>query len=409
MNKLTIDDLSPTGKRALVRVDFNVPLTESGEVEDDTRITASLPTLKKILESGGSAVVMSHLGRPKAKREEKYSLRPVAERLTALTSWPVRFVSDCIGSEVESAARSLKGGELLLIDNVRFYPGEEANDPDFAAQLARLGDYYVNDAFGSAHRAHASTHAVAGHFPGRAVAGYLMEKELSYLGQALAEPKRPFVAVIGGAKISTKIDVLKNLLGKVDRLLIGGAMTYTLIKARGGQIGKSLCEVEKLDVAREIMALPEASKILLPVDSTTALNVDATCETEHEGRRFTHYCWRFRPSDQIPDEEIGFDIGPDAVAEFTREIAQAGTVVWNGPVGMFERDLYATGTRAVAESLAMLTGKGGVTVVGGGDSVAALEKFGLANRMSHVSTGGGASLEFLEGRVLPGVAALTDR
>ncbi|MBM3325455.1 MAG: phosphoglycerate kinase [Calditrichaeota bacterium] len=409
MHKLTIDDLELRGKRAFVRVDFNVPLSAEGKVEDDTRIAASLPTLRKILLAGGSAVVASHLGRPKAKREEKYSLKPVADKLRELTGWPVKFVPDCIGLEVEAAAQALKSGEILLLDNVRFYPGEEANDPAFAAQFAKLADYYINDAFGSAHRAHASTHAVAGHFPGRAAAGYLMEKELAYLGRALANPQRPFVAVIGGAKISTKIDVLRNLLKMVDLLLIGGAMTYTFEKAKGGKIGKSLCEEDKIDAAKEILALPETGKLRLPVDSLTALNPDAVCESEVAGQKIKHICWRIRLSNAIPDDEIGFDIGPEAVSDFTKAIAGAKTIVWNGPLGMFEKDLFAGGTKAVARALADLTAAGGITVVGGGDSVAALEKFGLSDKMSHISTGGGASLEFLEGKVLPGVAALTDK
>ncbi len=409
MNKLTIDDLDLRGKRAFVRVDFNVPISDEGKVEDDTRIVASLPTLRKIIESGGSAVVASHLGRPKAKREDKYSLKPVADKLKELTGWQVKFANDCIGTETETLAKSLKPGEILLLENVRFYPGEEANDLSFAGELAKLADYYINDAFGSAHRAHASTHAIASYFPGKAAAGYLMEKEITYLGKALAEPKRPFIAVIGGAKISTKIAVLLNLLKKVDKLLIGGAMTYTLIKARGGKTGKSLCEDDKIETAREILSLPEANKLLLPLDSITALNPDATCETKIGETKINYICWRIRPSDNIPDEEIGFDIGPEAISSFTKEIASAKTVIWNGPMGMFEKDLFAGGTKAIACALADLTASGGITVVGGGDSIAALDKFGLSDKMTHTSTGGGASLEFLEGKVLPGVDALTDK
>lgn len=396
MPKLSIDDLNLAGKRALVRVDFNVPITDDGKVEDDTRIVATLPTLNHILKSGGSAILMSHLGRPKAKREEIYSMRPVAARLQELVSAPVKFISDCVGPEVEAAAAALKPGEILLLDNVRFYPGEEANDAAFAGRLAKLGDLYVNDAFGSAHRAHASTHAVAAHFPGKAAAGLLMEKELAYLGQALSHPARPFVAIIGGAKISTKIDVLKNLLGMVDKLLIGGGMAYTLIKAEGGRIGGSLCEEEKLDVARELVR-QGAGKIHLPDDSIVAQDPEAETGS-----------WVVQ-SDDIEEGWKGFDIGPMAVKQFTDIIAGAKTVLWNGPVGLFEKDQFAAGTRAVAEALADLTDGGGVTVVGGGDSVAALEKFGLAERMTHVSTGGGASLEFLEGKPLPGVEALSDR
>lgn len=396
MDKLTIRDLDLKVKRALVRVDFNVPLTEAGEVEDDTRIVATLPTIKAILDAGGSAILMSHLGRPKAKREEKYSLAPVAARLRELVSAPVKFVPECIGAEVEAAANALKPGEVLLLDNVRFYPGEEANDPAFAAQLARLGDLYINDAFGSAHRAHASTHAVAAHFPGKAAAGLLMEKELAYLGRALSHPARPFVAVIGGAKISSKIDVLTHLLGMVDKLIIGGGMAYTLIKANGGRIGSSLCEAEKLDVAAQLMK-DGAGKIVLPDDSVVAQDLDGSAGT-----------WVVTSAD-IEDGWMGLDIGPVAIDQFSAIIGKAKTVLWNGPVGMFEKDLFQSGTRGVAQALADLTASGGVTVVGGGDSVAALEKFNLADAMTHVSTGGGASLEFLEGKELPGVAALSDR
>jgi phosphoglycerate kinase len=395
MNKLTIHDLDLAGKRALVRVDFNVPLTEDGKVEDDTRLRATLPTIELLLSKGASAILMSHLGRPKAKREEKYSMRPVAARLQELVKATVKFVPDCTGAEVENAARDLKPGEILLLDNVRFYPGEEANDPTFAAELAKLGDVYINDAFGSAHRAHASTHAVAAHFQGRAAAGLLMEKELAYLGQALTNPARPFVAIIGGAKISTKIDVLKHLLTKVDKLLIGGGMAYTLIKAEGGRIGDSLCEEEKLDAARELVK-SGGGKLVLPDDSVVANDLDGETGT-----------WVVQ-SDDIEMGWKGLDIGPMAIKQFNNHIAGARTVLWNGPVGLFERDAFAEGTRAVASAMADLTETGGVTVVGGGDSVAALEKFNLADRMTHVSTGGGASLEFLEGKILPGVDALSN-
>jgi len=409
MNKLTIHDLDLKGKRALVRVDFNVPLTETGEVEDDTRIEATLPTLQLILKSGGSAILMSHLGRPKEKRDEKYSLKPVAARLKQLIAAPVKFIPDCIGPEVEAAAAALKPGEILLLENLRFYAGEEGNDPVFAAKLAKLGDVYVNDAFGTAHRAHASTYTVATLFPGKAAAGLLMEKELAYLGRALSHPARPFVAVIGGAKISTKIDVLKNLLGMVDKLIIGGGMANTLIKAKGGKIGSSLCEDDSLDVAREILADPMANKILLSVDSVVARNPDATDVGEVDGEPIEAHCWRIYHSDGVPDGWSAFDIGPDSQRAFVKEILIARTILWNGPVGMFEKDLFEEGTRAVAQAMADATAKGSVTVVGGGDSVAALEKFGLANKMTHVSTGGGASLEYLEGKVLPGVDALTER
>jgi len=410
MRKLSIDDLNLAGKRALVRVDFNVPMDAYGNITDDTRIRESLPTIRKIMGSGGSAVLMSHLGRPKNNRDTKFSLAPAAKRLEELLKHRVKMAPDCIGREVEQMASTLLPGEVLMLENVRFHAEEEANDRNFAAGLAKLGNIYINDAFGSAHRAHASTHAVASFFPGQAAAGYLMEKELRYLGQALANPQRPFVAVIGGAKISTKIDVIRNLLGKVDRLLIGGGMAYTLIKAKGGKIGKSLCEDDALGTAKDIMAQPDAGKISLPVDSVIALNPDATGpEVTHDGVAHKTQCWKFCPSDAIPDEWIGFDIGDDAQKEFTDIIKGAKTVVWNGPVGMFEKDLFAEGTRAVAEAMVEMTAADGISVVGGGDSVAALNKFGLAGKMSHVSTGGGASLEFLEGKALPGVDALTSK
>jgi 3-phosphoglycerate kinase len=396
MQKLSIDDLNLAGKRALVRVDFNVPLDDAGNVTDDTRIRESLPTIRKILDSGGSAVLMSHLGRPK-KPDPKSSLKPVAARLGELLGRQVKFAPDCIGEAVEKMARSLAPREVLLLENLRFHPEEEANNRDFARALSRLGDIYVNDAFGSAHRAHASTHAVAGFFPGNAAAGYLMEKELKFLGAALANPKRPFVAVIGGAKISTKIDVINRLLEQVDTLLIGGGMTYTLVKAKGGQIGASLCEVDKLGVARDIMTASTATKLKLPVDSVIAKSPEDISELRNV------------KSDDIPDGWMGLDIGKDAREQFINTLKTANTVLWNGPVGMFENDTFATGTCAIARTLAELTARGGITIVGGGDSVAALNKFNLADKMSHVSTGGGASLEFLEGKVLPGVDALTDK
>ncbi len=397
MNKLTIDDLDLNGRRVLVRVDFNVPLDEGGRVRDPTRILAALPTIRRILDSGGSAVLMSHLGRPKGKRDMSFSLSPVADALEDELGRSVKFTDDCIGQEAEAAAGSLQPGDVLLLENLRFHPEEEADDPGFAEALARLGDLYVNDAFGTAHRAHASTHALAHSFPGKAAAGCLMEKELRYLGAALADPERPFVAIIGGAKISTKIEVLRRLLRLVDSLLIGGGMTYTLVKARGGRIGDSLCEEDKLSVAGEILSLPEADRLRLPIDSVAAQDPEAAAET------------RVFPSDDIPDGWRGLDIGPVARGEFVAAVSEARTVLWNGPVGLFERSPFDVGTRDVAEAMAELTRRGGVTIVGGGDSVAALNIFGLADRMSHVSTGGGASLEFLEGKPLPGVEALTDR
>jgi len=397
MQKLSIDDLNLAGKRALVRVDFNVPLDDTGNVTDDTRIRESMPTINKILNSGGSAILMSHLGRPKGKPNPKYSLKPAAVRLEQLLGRAVKFAPDCIGEEVEKMARALAPREVMLLENLRFHPEEEENNRDFALGMAKLGDLYINDAFGSAHRAHASTHALAIIFTGKAAAGYLMQKELRFLGAALANPKRPFVAIIGGAKISTKIDVINRLLEQVDTLLIGGGMTYTLVKAKGGQIGASLCEADKLGVAREIMTASTATKLKLPVDSVIAKSPEEIGELRNV------------KSDDIPDGWMGLDIGKDAREQFINTLKTANTVLWNGPVGMFENDTFATGTCAIARTLAEVTARGGITVVGGGDSVAALNKFNLADKMSHVSTGGGASLEFLEGKVLPGVDALTDK
>ncbi|MFC2150473.1 phosphoglycerate kinase [Calditrichota bacterium] len=394
--KLNIDDVSLAGKRVLVRVDFNVPLNLDGSVADDTRISATLPTIRKIIDSGGSAILMSHLGRPKGQIKPEFSLKPVAVRLAELIGKPVQFAPDCVGEEVELLAVNLQAGELLLLENLRFHPEEEGNDPEFAKKIARLGDLYINDAFGAAHRAHASTQGVADCFPQSAAAGYLMQKELDYLGKAVADPERPFIAIIGGSKISGKIDVITNLLKKVDLLLIGGGMTYTFVKSAGRNIGKSLCEEDKLEVAKSILNSPEGDNILLPVDSVCASGIEEEATEVHQ-------------SNDIPDHMMGLDIGPVAVAEFRQAILDAKTVIWNGPIGMFEKAPFEHGTRAIAQALAEVTAHGGVTIVGGGDSVAALNKFGLSDKMSHVSTGGGASLEFLEGKVLPGVAVLTDK
>lgn len=396
MHKLTIDDVDLNNKRVLVRVDFNVPL-DGTVVTDDIRIRESLPTIKKIMSSGGKCILMSHLGRPKGKRALEFSLAPAAKKLSELLGKPVLMATDCIGPEVEQLVAAMLPGTVALLENVRFYNEEEKNDPEFAAKLAKLGDLYVNDAFGSAHRAHASTEGVTKYIK-PSVAGYLMQKELKYLGQALANPVRPFVAVLGGSKISGKIDVIENLLGKVDTILVGGGMAYTFYKAMGGEIGNSLLESDKLDLAHDLLARAKSgtTKLLLPVDSRVAIELKAGASVA------------IAPSKAIPEDKLAADIGPAAEKEFSDIIRAAKTVVWNGPMGVFEIDEFAHGTKCVAEALAAATKSGATTVVGGGDSAAAMKKFNLEHAVSHVSTGGGASLEFLEGKQLPGVVALTD-
>lgn len=397
MDKLTIDDLKLKDKKVLVRVDFNVPLDKKCEVTDDRRIVESLPTIKKILQDGGKAILMSHLGRPKGKTPE-LSLLPVAKRLEKLLSKPVKFVNDCIGPGVEKAASELKSGDCLLLENLRFYPEEEKNNPEFAKKLASLGDIYINDAFGTAHRAHASTEGVTKYIK-QCAAGYLMQKELKYLGMALSNPQRPFVAILGGAKISGKIDVITNLMDKVDALLIGGGMAFTFYKSMGLEIGKSLLEADKIDLAKQILnkAKDKKVKLLLPVDVVVA------AEPKEDSPS------RVVDKDKIPSDMQGVDIGPKTLSEFSGELEKAKTVVWNGPMGIFEIDKFAAGTVRIAEELANITQKGAITIVGGGDSAAAVAKAGLENKLTHISTGGGASLEFLEGKVLPGVAALTNK
>lgn len=378
--KKTVRDIDVAGKRVLLRCDLNVPL-EEGRVADDTRITASLPTIRYLLEQGASVVLCSHLGRPKGAPEPKYSIAPVAARLTELLGRPVPLVT-----EYEKA-----GGVICLLENLRFYPGEEKNDPEFAKKLASLADIYVNDAFGSAHRAHASTAGVADYLP--AVCGFLIEKELSVMGGALKDPRRPFVAVLGGAKVSDKIGVIENLLSKVDAVVIGGGMAYTFAAALGGQIGNSLCEADKLGVAMEIWN--KAARMNIPI----LLPEDSLCATSPDGEATV------MPSGEIEDGYMGLDIGPAAVERFTELLSRAGTVVWNGPMGMFEKPAFKGGTLAVATAIAE---SGCVSIVGGGDSAAAAEELGFADRMTHISTGGGASLEFLEGRKLPGIECLLD-
>lgn len=395
MSKLSVRDIDLKGKRVLYRVDYNVPQDDEGNITEDTRIAESLPTLKYMLEKGARVVIMAHLGRPKGQVVDKLRLDPIAKRLSQLIDQPVKKLDDCVGEEVEAQVNSLKDGEIALLENLRFYPQEEKNDPEFSKKLAKLGDIYVSDGFGVCHRAHASTAGVAKLLP-VAVAGFLMEKEIEFLSKVTYHPETPFVAIIGGAKVSSKIGVIEHLLDKVDSLIIGGGMAYTFLKAQGLQVGKSLVEEEKLDLARSTLdrAKEKGVEILLPVDTVVAagLKEDALDELVDVNN--------------IPEDKMGLDIGPESVALFKERIINAKTIVWNGPMGVFEMEKFEGGTRGVAESLAQSPA---VKVVGGGDSVAALDKFALGDKMDHVSTGGGASLEFLEGRELPGIAVLADK
>ena len=390
MNKKTVRDVDVQGKRVLVRVDFNVPLAE-GKVADDTRIRAALPTIRYLIDQGARVILMSHLGRPKGQVKEELRMAPVAARLSELLGQPVLTADDCIGPQVQALVKELKPGQVLLLENTRFHPEERKNDPDFARELASLAEVYVNDAFGTAHRAHASTEGVTHYLP--AVAGFLMEKEIEFLGKALESPEHPFVAILGGAKISDKIGVIENLLGKVDVLLIGGGMANTFFKAQGYDVGESLVEDESLDTAREMLARSQG-KLVLPVDAVVADAFSADAQSKVVGVDAVPAGWRI------------LDIGPRTVALFKDKLAGAKTVVWNGPMGVFEFPKFATGTVEIAKSLAELDA---MTIIGGGDSVAAVYQAGLANKMTHISTGGGASLEFLEGKTLPGIAALADK
>ncbi len=394
--KKTVAQLDCAGRRVLMRVDFNVP-TKDGEVTDPTRIEAALPTIRYLLQKGARLVLVSHLGRPKGGPEPKYSMKPVHAKLERLLRQSVAWADDCVGPAAEAASRALGDGQVLLCENLRFHPEEEKNDPAFAAALAKLGDCYVNDAFGTAHRAHASTEGVTRHLR-PAVAGFLMQKELDYLGKALDQPVRPFVAVLGGSKISGKIDVITALLGKVDRLLVGGAMMFTFNKAKGLPTGRSLVEDDRVEMAKDVLARAAAKGVdlALPVDCIVSAATDGSAPGTP------------KRVDALGPDDIGVDIGPETVRQFAEKLRDARTVVWNGPLGIFEVPAFAAGTTGVATAMAELKARGAVTVVGGGDSVAAVQESGLAERFSHLSTGGGASLEFLEGKVLPGVAALEE-
>jgi len=398
MNKLTIKDLELRGKRVFIRVDFNVPLKD-GVVTDNTRIRETLPTLRLAIEKGARLVLASHLGRPKGGPDPKYSVQPAAKKLEELLGKPVAFGLDCVGPGVEGQSKALRDGEVLVLENVRFHPEEEKNDEAFSKQLAALCDgLFVCDAFGSAHRAHASVVGIT-KFVQKAAAGLLMEKELAYLGKAVTNPARPFVAIIGGAKVSDKIEVVENLMKIADAMLIGGGMAYTFLKAQGLQIGKSLVEDDKLDLARKILADAKARsfKFLLPVDHVTAPEFKADAPATVGDVTAT------------PANQMGLDIGPKTIEAYAAEIAKAKTIVWNGPMGVFEMSAFAKGTLEVAKAVAAATGAGAISIVGGGDSVAAAHQSGVADKISHISTGGGASLEFLGGRKLPGVEALTNR
>jgi phosphoglycerate kinase len=401
--KLSIRDLDLKNRRVFIRVDFNVPLDEHGRVTDDTRILETLPTIDYALQHRAHVILASHLGRPKGKPNPKYSLRPVAEHLRILLDKTksrdcnVGFCPDCVGWEAEEMVKKLEPGQLLLLENLRFHPEEEANDEKFAKSLAQLAELYVNDAFGAAHRAHASTVGIT-KFVSKSAAGLLLEKELQYLGKVLADPERPFIAILGGAKVSDKIEVIRNLMPKVDALLIGGAMAYTFMKAQGREVGKSLVEREKLELARQLLAEAKSKCLtfLLPMDEVVADKIDPAAQTSI-----------VEASQPIPSDKMGLDIGPKTRQHFAEEISKAKTILWNGPMGVFEVPPFAQGTIAVARAIA--NNRGATSITGGGDSVAAVHQAGVADKITHISTGGGASLEFLEGKKLPGVEALTDK
>ena len=391
-NKKSVEDIDVSGKKVIVRCDFNVPQDGDGRITDDKRIVAALPTVKYLLEKGAAVILCSHLGRPKGEFKMKYSLAPVAERLSELLGQEVKLAADVIGESAKALAAAVKPGEAILLENVRFHKEEEKNDPAFAKELASMADIFVNDAFGTAHRAHASTAGLADYLP--AVCGYLINKEISIMGKALADPARPFVSILGGAKVSDKIGVINNLLEKCDTIIVGGGMSYTFAKAMGKNIGTSLCEEDKVDLAKGLIEKAEAKgvKLLLPVDTICADRFAADAEAV--------------VVEDIPDNMMGLDIGPKTIKLFADAVKSAGTVVWNGPMGVFEFDKFAVGTKEVARAIAA---SNAVSIIGGGDSAAAVEKLGFASKMTHISTGGGASLEFLEGLELPGIACLLDK
>ena len=394
MNKKTVKDIDVKGKKVFVRCDFNVPLDENGNITDNRRIVSALETIKYLMENNARIILCSHLGRPKGEFKKEFSLKPVADELTKLLGKEVKLADDVIGENVEQLINQMKDGDVILLENVRFYAEEEKNDPEFAKKLASLAEIYVNDAFGTTHRAHASTAGIAAYLP--AVSGFLIEKEINFMGNALENPKRPFVAILGGAKVSDKIGVIDALLEKVDTLIIGGGMAYTFFKAQGYGVGNSLCENDKLELAKNLMekAKQKGVKLLLPID--TVIGKEFKKDTESKVVSWT----------EIPDGWEGFDIGPETIKLFAKEVKKAKTVVWNGPLGLFEFDQFAVGTNEIAKVMAE---SDAVTIIGGGDSAAAVEKAGLSNKMSHVSTGGGASLQFLEGKSLPGIECLQDK
>lgn len=394
----TIDNYNFKNKRALIRVDFNVPLNDKFEITDDTRMRAAVPTIKKVLAGGGSVILMSHLGRPKNGPEDKFSLKHIRKHLEQLLGTPVKFADDCIGESAKEQAAALKPGEVLLLENLRFYKEEEKGDEGFAQKLASLGDVWINDAFGTAHRAHASTAVIAKFFPNDKIFGYVMQGELESVDKVMHNPVRPFTAIMGGSKVSSKIEIIMNLMDKVDNLILGGGMTYTFKKAQGGHVGNSICEDDKLDLALDIIKIAKEKGVNL-VFATDTVAADAFSEDANT---------RLVPSMEIPDGWEGLDVGPESIAAFSKIIEESKTILWNGPVGVFEMPKFAVGTKAIADAIVKATAKGAFSLIGGGDSVAAINQFGLADKVSYVSTGGGALLEYIEGKELPGITAIRE-